>query len=276
MFLNTGFVRWISLSLALSFILGCSPLLEERRNNAALRPLNAEQLDDFENLVESFGRIEESLRLVTNRDPSWGKQDPQTQALADLLRNSKCKAIFKETPSKRLGGQFNISLSGESCPAAALYEWRPISKEQPATFKMDWFGEDDSVRSLNEVVRLKGQAQGSRERESLPEGQRQTLRYRLEGSGLTSNGRVFRFFLDHSSDQFQTQKGTENRGQFRLLLQVWTDTRQFDYVLEGEWPGHEDENHYKLNTESISAEQFKSYFSRLGLLVGFTISTEAG
>jgi hypothetical protein len=237
-----------------------------------IKKLSAEDVDRFNEAIESLGRGENAIRVLTQYSPP-ATVPAKTQELADLLGTDICKVLVTENPNKWGPSDVAMQSTGSECPLLAQIERSMQTDGILETSKIQYerkFREDQIVTEAREVRIFT--ATGTRLRRQIknvpvPTEQR---RESISGKGVLQNGDAIEINITDERRQVFGKETYENRKR-RLVLTI----KQKVYSLEG----IEETNQFpvfKLNGEAIQPYIFEDYFSKLGFIGSLSSLTDAG
>lgn len=237
-----------------------------------LRKLSSQEVDQFNAAIESIGRSEAAIRVLTQYDPPTVVHS-KTQLLANLLATDLCLVSATETSEKWGPDNVFLSVTGTNCPLFADIQrtTQTSGVQQNLTLNFERrFTKPQTVSEASEVRLFT--ANGSRLRMKLndtpvaTEQRRQTM----TGQGFLFNGAVIKISVTDERRQVFGKSTFEDRKR-RLLLTLKDQV----YLLEGtEEPNRLPD--FKLNGEPIPPIIFEDYFSKLGFIGDLSSLTDAG
>lgn len=260
---------------------GCSPVERSENEEAQLRPLSVGEQAEFEKIIEGFGRIEQIVRLKKANDQKIsvpGLQDPTAQAMLSRLESQFCDFSSElAAPTKLMSSNFSVAITSSTftaCPALASITMKGGTSAGSLSLAADWLTQDQELSNLNYLSMFSFRGSGDRKVENAEHRVSAKVTFKIFGRGTLATGESFVAEISRQSEQWTTKDTTTMNGV--IHLRVTAGTRVYDLQAKLAENGAEDRSVYLLNGSAITAEAFRSYFSRLGLIVGILASSDAG
>lgn len=248
------------------FASACGPVEYEKKGDGKAKPKGPQkpathqELEDFQRILTSIGRVEVVARLAQGDDIK--SADPMAKMMARAMVGL-CQIEYKPLTVSNDRGVLKIA--GDKCPMAAdwqvNYKLRDlISYVSEGSFKI----KDQTMGQQNDVLNMNYRFLHSFREASNPV--RKSMR--LESSGAIrmqslSYGdidiEVLTKIVEGTMDDVPTKEGEKiiTLSSARLRIQMIAEYNVF---------GKQDNSHYTLNGEKISVESFETYLALLGLL----------
>jgi hypothetical protein len=237
-----------------------------------IRKLSSEDRDRFQDALESIGRSENAIRVLTQYGPP-AVVPARTQKLAKQLARDVCQVSVTETAEKWGPANVFLSVTGPNCELSSDIQRTTQTEGVHQNLTMNFerrFTEAQKVTEAREVQLFT--AYGSRLRTPVTKTPVATEQRRqsITGQGFLLNGDRVRISVTEERRQV-FGKGTYENRKRRLLLTLKDQV----YLLEGtEEPNRLPD--FKLNGEPIPPIIFEDYFSKLGFIGDLSSLTDAG
>lgn len=293
MFSPSKFTLKIALiPLTLCALAGCWEEYATVRPEDRIRRLSDTDRERLEETLESLGRAESALRIVTATEPETNPP-AKTTALANTLLPAVCALSSQTTDHKWGPVDLSLRAEGAGCPLSAVIETQSTRQGVQTNLSLSFsrrIPEDQRLNDAREVVAFS--ASGVRVRRSIPNVALPALQQddEIQGQGRLLNGDTVHVRVAALTRTVHGKRTHEYRRRTLTLTLTApppptptpgpepTPTpapRTRTFSLESEENG-DGETYHRLNGEDIPAAVFEDYFSRLGFIGSLSPSTDAG